>query len=147
MNKEIIKLLEWLGEQYQFKPGYKKENPEQSFRKIDSWFNRVYITMFTNLIKLSGINEMYGEPKGEKLTVPKTYSEHVAEISKIAEDTTAFTTYDKSHPQSSGWESFRLESVIFLHGIGKSAEEIAKIVNSTPKKVKKIISIYEFDKI
>ena len=147
MNNDVVKMLEWLGEQYQFKPGYKKEDPEQSFRKMDAWFNRVYITMFTNLIKLSGINELYKEPAEEKLIVPKKYSEHEKEISKIAEKTTVFTPYDKSHPLSSGWHTFRFESVISLHKIGKTDEEIAKIINSTPVKVRKIINDYEFSQI
>lgn len=168
MNNDVVKMLEWLGEQYQFKPGYKKEDPEQSFRKMDAWFNRVYITMFTNLIKLSGINELYEEPAEEKLIVPKKYSEHEKEpdeqlpIKQTVTQPVPLKIQNKPIRKAGDkwavrpWREQRNEHIKKLYMEAKQnrvpiddglMKRIAQIAGSTTTKVREIISLLEFDRL
>jgi len=147
MNKN--ELLRFAVTQNQFIKGYDEKNPRECYNKVLNSYRQLYDKVVNycvlstetaqETIKTSQVNN--SEPP-----IKKT-SQNEKEISKIAEKTTVFTPYDKSHPLSSGWHTFRFESVIFLHKIGKTDEEIAKIINSTPIKVRKIINDYEFSQI
>ena len=147
MNKN--ELLRFAVTQNQFIKGYDEKNPRECYNKVLNSYRQLYDKVVNycvlstetaqETIKTSQVNN--SEPP-----IKKT-SQNEKEISKIAEKTTKFTPYDKSHPLSSGWHTFRFESVIYLHKIGKTDEEIAKIINSTPVKVKKIINDYEFSQI
>ena len=147
MNKN--ELLRFAVTQNQFIKGYDEKSPRECYNKVLNSYRQLYDKVVNycvlstetaqETIKTSQVNN--SEPP-----IKKT-SQNEKEISKIAEHTTKFTPYDKSHPLSSGWHTFRFESVIFLHKIGKTDEEIAKIINSTPIKVRKIINDYEFSQI
>ena len=147
MNKN--ELLRFAVTQNQFIKGYDEKNPRECYNKVLNSYRQLYDKVVNycvlstetaqETIKTSQVNN-------SESPIKKT-SQNEKEISKIAEKTTVFTPYDKSHPLSSGWHTFRFESVIFLHKIGKTDEEIAKIINSTPIKVRKIINDYEFSQI
>ena len=147
MNKN--ELLRFAVTQNQFIKGYDEKNPRECYNKVLNSYRQLY----DKVVNYCVLNE---ETAQETIKTPqvnnseppiKKTSQNEKEISKIAEKTTKFTPYDKSHPLSSGWHTFRFESVIFLHKIGKTDEEIAKIINSTPIKVRKIINDYEFSQI
>lgn len=131
MNKN--ELLRFAVTQNQFIKGYDEKSPRECYNKVLNSYRQLYDKV---------VNYCVLSTETAQETIKTSQNEK--EISKIAEKTTVFTPYDKSHPLSSGWHTFRFESVIFLHKIGKTDEEIAKIINSTPVKVRKIINDYEF---
>ena len=147
MNKQ--ELLRFAVTQNQFIKGYDEHNPRECYNKVLNSYRQLYdkVVNYCVLGTPEQSESLQTQPVDNYEAPHKKTSQNEKEISKIAENTTTFSTYDKSHPFSSGWNTFRLESVIYLHKIGKSNEEIAKIINSTPVKVKKIISEYEFSQI
>ena len=149
MNQKNYELLHWAVTQHQFVKSFDPKNAKECYDKVYNSYKRLY----DKVVNYCVLNEETAQESPKKPPVDssespiKKTSQNEKEISKIAEKTTVFTPYDKSHPLSSGWHTFRFESVIFLHKIGKTDEEIAKIINSTPVKVKKIINDYEFSQI
>ena len=149
MNQKNYELLHWAVTQHQFVKSFDPKNAKECYDKVYNSYKRLYdkVVNYCVLSEETASETIKTSPvNNSELPIKKT-SQNEKEISKIAEHTTKFTTYDKSHPSSSGWHTFRFESVIFLHKIGKTDEEIAKIVNSTPVKVRKIINEYEFSQI
>ena len=147
MNKN--ELLRFAVTQNQFIKGYDEKNPRECYNKVLNSCRQLYdkVVNYCVLSTETAQETIKTSPVDNSEPPIKKTSQNEKEISKIAEKTTVFTPYDKSHPLSSGWHTFRFESVIFLHKIGKTDEEIAKIINSTPVKVRKIINDYEFSQI
>ena len=147
MNKN--ELLRFAVTQNQFIKGYDEKNPRECYNKVLNSYRQLYdkVVNYCVLSTETAQETIKTSPVDNSESPIKKTSQNEKEISKIAEKTTVFTPYDKSHPLSSGWHTFRFESVIFLHKIGKTDEEIAKIINSTPIKVRKIINDYEFSQI
>ena len=147
MNKN--ELLRFAVTQNQFIKGYDEKNPRECYNKVLNSYRQLYdkVVNYCVLSTETAQETIKTSPVDNSEPHTKKTSQNEKEISKIAEKTTVFTPYDKSHPLSSGWHTFRFESVIFLHKIGKTDEEIAKIINSTPVKVRKIINDYEFSQI
>ena len=147
MNKN--ELLRFAVTQNQFIKGYDEKNPRECYNKVLNSYRQLYdkVVNYCVLSTETAQETIKTSPVDNSEPPIKKTSQNEKEISKIAEKTTVFTPYDKSHPLSSGWHTFRFESVIFLHKIGKTDEEIAKIINSTPVKVRKIINDYEFSQI
>lgn len=147
MNKN--ELLRFAVTQNQFIKGYDEKSPRECYNKVLNSYRQLYdkVVNYCVLSTETAQETIKTSPVDNSEPPIKKTSQNEKEISKIAEKTTVFTPYDKSHPLSSGWHTFRFESVIFLHKIGKTDEEIAKIINSTPIKVRKIINDYEFSQI
>ena len=147
MNKN--ELLRFAVTQNQFIKGYDEKNPRECYNKVLNSYRQLYdkVVNYCVLSTETAQEAIKTSPVDNSESPIKKTSQNEKEISKIAEKTTKFTPYDKSHPLSSGWHTFRFESVIYLHKIGKTDEEIAKIINSTPIKVRKIINDYEFSQI
>ena len=149
MNKKNYELLRWAVTQHQFVKSFDPKNAKECYDKVYNSYKRLYdkVVNYCVLNEEAAQETIKTSPVNNSESPIKKTSQNEKEISKIAEKTTVFTPYDKSHPLSSGWHTFRFESVIFLHKIGKTDEEIAKIINSTPVKVRKIINDYEFSQI
>lgn len=149
MNQKNYELLHWAVTQHQFVKSFDPKNAKECYDKVYNSYKRLYdkVVNYCVLNEETAQETIKTSPVDNSEPPIKKTSQNEKEISKIAEKTTKFTPYDKSHPLSSGWHTFRFESVIFLHKIGKTDEEIAKIINSTPIKVRKIINDYEFSQI
>ena len=149
MNQKNYELLHWAVTQHQFVKRFDPKNAKDYYDKVYNSYKRLYdkVVNYCVLNEETAQETIKTSPVYNSEPHIKKTSQNEKEISKIAEKTTKFTPYDKSHPLSSGWHTFRFESVIFLHKIGKTDEEIAKIINSTPIKVRKIINDYEFSQI
>jgi len=149
MNQKNYELLHWAVTQHQFVKSFDPNNAKECYDKVYNSYKRLYdkVINFCVLAEETVQESPKKSPVDNSEPTTKKTSQNEKEISKIAEHTTKFTPYDKSHPLSSGWHTFRFESVIFLHKIGKTDEEIAKIINSRPDKVRKIINDYEFSQI
>ena len=147
MNKN--ELLRFAVTQNQFIKGYDEKSPRECYNKVLNSYQQLYdkVVNYCVLSTETAQETIKTSPVDNSEPPIKKMSQNEKEISKIAEKTTKFTPYDKSHPLSSGWYTFRFESVIFLHKIGKTDEEIARIINSTPVKVRTIINDYEFSQI